>query len=53
MSPVMEAEVRVQGSESSELGGCLHSASLLNLYIAVSVCVYKFASFWHKINTVL
>ena len=31
MSTVMEAEVRVQGSESSEQGGYVHSASVLNL----------------------
>lgn len=29
----MGAEVRVQGSESSEWGGYVHSASLLNLFL--------------------
>lgn len=30
ISTVLEAEVRVQGSQSSEWGGFIHSASLLN-----------------------
>lgn len=52
MSAVVEAEVRVQGSQSSERGGNVNFALFLTV-LTVSVCLFKFISLWQKSNIVL